>query len=144
MNIKQETIDFLTENLCETRASYYINLFRSMSEREFTDRIEKYCYLASKYEREHFLGKLDGDSTLLLITAMIMRNAIYRRENNLIHSDGVSIYASKSEIEKAREDYEEAEGQISKASKDYLKAKNKLFQNIQKSFEKELSFSTFM
>ncbi|MBP6856404.1 MAG: hypothetical protein KBC42_01220 [Candidatus Pacebacteria bacterium] len=138
MEIAKETVDFLHENLHQTRAEYYINLFKSMSQIDFDTRIKKYCFLASERERKHFLGKLDTVSALLLIAIKIMEKAIQDRKLNLRHSNEVGIYASQKEILKARSDYEEAESQISKAAKDYWRTRKKLYQNIKECFNKEL------
>jgi len=138
MEILKETQDFLLENLHQTRAEYYLNLFKSMPESGFEARIKKYCFLASERERKHFLGKLDSASTLLLIATEIMGKAIRDREINLGHSIEVGIYTSEKEILEARRNYEESESQISKASKDYWKTRKKLYQNIKECFNKEL------
>lgn len=138
MEIEKQTKDFILENLHQTRAEYYINLFERMSQNDFTERIERYCYLASEDEKKHSLGKLDSISTMLLITIKIMENAIQNRELNLRHFNKVGVYASQNEIQEVRRNYEEAENQISKASKDYWIMRKKLYQNIEECFSKEL------
>ncbi len=139
MEVNQKIVRFIEINLHKTRAEYYLNLFRSMSEDGFKNRIRKYCHTAYESQKEHFLGNLDTDSLVLLITMRIIENSISRKKSNIFSQGEVSIYASKEEIREERESYENSEAQIRKASADYWKIRERLCENIKESFDKELS-----
>jgi len=139
MEIEQKIVDFLNQNLHTTRAEYYINLFRSMSQQGFENRIEKHCYSASEHQRRFILGKLNNSTTILLIIGCIMEKRIEKRRNNLSNLSKINIHASDTEITQAKEEYAEAETQIEKALKDQNLVFRELCQTIEDVFKKEIA-----
>lgn len=139
MKISKKNMEFLRENLHETRAQYYINFFEKMSEEEFKDRIKKYCKIAYENEKTYFLGKLDIDSLVLLIVMKVIELSLKKKRFNLSNHGDVSVYASQKEIREEREIYENICLQIQKAQADYSAVENKLYDSINIHFSKEIS-----
>lgn len=139
MELSQNIITFLSVNLHKTRAEYYLNFFGSMTEYGFKERIKKYCHTAHENEKKHFLGNLNTDSLVLLLTMRIIENSISRKKCNISSQGEVSIYASEKDIDEERKNYEDSKAQIGKAATDYWKTRERLYENIKESFDKELS-----
>lgn len=129
MELNQKIVDFFSASLHKTRAEYYLNLFSSMSELGFKNRVKEYCCIARESQKKYFLGHLDNDSLVLLITMQIIQSSIRNKERNRY---------SVSTVEQP-DVYESITNQIQKAMTDYWKVREKLEENIKKVFKKELS-----
>ena len=139
MEINQTNLEFFNSNMHKTRSEYYLNLFKKMTEDGFKERVRKYCHIAREHEKNHFLGKLNTDSLVLLVTMQIILGSIEDKERNLYSRGSVSAHASHQEIQEEREVCENIQNQIQKAANDYWNVRERLEANIKEVFNTDLS-----